>query len=133
MHAATLCTWDCTADCGSCKGDPAANLWAKVINRMKELAPEWEVSWEYPGIFTLRLDGTHEMATALHGWHYATLNVLVDGSWEPDPDASLDIVFTCTAPGHDADPESCTHTADAATLADAIETAALGWQEAHRG
>jgi len=118
-------------DCGEC-GEHCPHLGQQVINRMAELAPEWETGWEYPGIFTLRLDDTHEMATALNGWHYATLNVLTEDGWEPDPSVSLSIDFDCTNPVHQTDPESCTCYADAATLADAIEVAALAWQEARR-
>lgn len=113
-------------DCGECALH-CPHFGIQVVNRMKELAPEWEVYWEYPGFLTLRLDDTHEMATGLHGWHYADINVLVDDAWEPGEE-TLDIVFECTAEGHNADPESCQHETYVATVADGIETAALGWQ-----
>ena len=59
------------------------------------------------------------------------VNVLTEDGWESTPD-SLPIDFDCTNPVHQTDPESCTCYADAATLADAIEVAALSWQEAQR-
>jgi hypothetical protein len=114
------------------------SLGLRVLGRMKQLASEWEVYWEYPGIFVVRLDDEREMATGLHGWHYANVSRLVrhptdpsgNGSIEPT-DEVIEITFECTAPEHDKDPEVCQHRADANTLADAIEAAVLDWQEAH--
>lgn len=113
------------------------SLGLRVLDRLKELADEWEVYWEYPGILTVRLDDDHEIATGLHGWHYANVNRLIhnpygDGTIEPT-DEVIEITFECTAPEHDKDPEVCQHRADANTLADAIEAAVLAWQEAHDG
>lgn len=114
------------------------SLGLRVLDRLKELAKEWEAYWEYPGFLAVRLDDDHEIAVGMHGWHYADVNRLVRHRWgrsspgdiEPTGE-TIEITFECTAPEHDKDPESCQHRTDANTLADAVEVAVLAWQEAH--
>lgn len=126
--------------CGAC-GECALHcphFGLQVLNRITELDPEGEFYWEYPGFLTVRLDADHEMATGLHGWHYADVLRLVQhpsdpggpGTIEPTGE-TIDIVFDCTAKGHNADPESCQHETYVETVVIGIQAAALAWKAKH--
>ena len=55
-------------------------------NRMARAFVErgYEVSWEYPGALAITISPKYEMWTALHGYHYGSMNVLdEDGTWQP--------------------------------------------------